>query len=321
MAHNDETYHGMEGVAYPGSRRSGFANRSREALLDELRRTKEELARRIAYQEDFREGVFEMLRDLDKSEQNLEEACRKLKDTRDQLVQSSKMTALGELAAGLAHELNQPLTVIKGLSMNMLRAIDPNAPYFEKLQLITEASGKMELIIKHLRVFTRKEGTKTVPVDLNEVINDAYVMVKELLLDNAIEVEMDLVPLPLIKGSGTRLEQVVINLVTNAKDAMHGGGTLKISTSEFEDGGRKFARLSISDTGNGIDKEHLPRIFDPFFTTKESSKGTGLGLSISYGIVKEHAGDITVETSPQGTTFSITIPAMKSTPAKAARTA
>ncbi|MFQ5735487.1 MAG: sensor histidine kinase [Thermodesulfobacteriota bacterium] len=283
----------------------------RDSLVKELRAAREELARRVAYQEDFREGVFQMLKDLDKSERDLEEACRKLKDTRDQLIQSSKMTALGELAAGLAHELNQPLTVIKGLSMNMLRAMEPSSPGREKLHLIAEASGKMELIIKHLRIFSRNEAPELVPVDVNDTVNDAFVMVKELLLDHAIEVEMDLNPLPLIMGSPTRLEQVIINLITNAKDAMPGGSTLKISTMPLVAGGSKFVRLSIRDSGAGIKKEHLHRIFDPFFTTKKSGKGTGLGLSISYGIVKEHSGDITVESSEKGTTFHITIPAAR----------
>ncbi|MDP2690702.1 MAG: ATP-binding protein [Deltaproteobacteria bacterium] len=279
------------------------------SLREELRALKEELSRRIAYQKDFREGVFQMLHDLDKGERDLDEACRKLKDTRDQLVQSSKMTALGELAAGLAHELNQPLTVIKGLSLSLLRSGEDLPVNREKLQLIADASNRMELIIKHLRVFSRSDSAEMVPVDINDIINDAFVMVRELLVDNGIEAEMDISSLPLIQGSPNRLEQVVINLVTNAKDAMPGGGRLRISTMPLVAGGRKFVRLSIRDSGGGIKKEHLGRIFDPFFTTKEPGKGTGLGLSISYGIIKEHSGDITVESSPEGTTFHITLPA------------
>jgi signal transduction histidine kinase len=274
---------------------------------EELRAVKEELAQRVSRQEDFHKGVLEMLKDLDKNEYELEEAGRMLRETRDQLVQSSKMTALGELAAGLAHELNQPLTVIKGLSMSLLNSSAPSLNR-EKLQLIADASDKMELIIKHLGIFSRSESAKTVPVDLAKTIDDALVMVRELLEDNRITVEMELPPLPLIQGSPNRLEQVIINLVTNAKDAMPAGGVLGISALPLEMRGREFVRLTITDTGCGIAEEYISRVFDPFFTTKAAGKGTGLGLSISYGIIKEHYGQITVESSPEGTAFHITLP-------------
>ena len=280
----------------------------RPTIHDELLAVKTELARRIAYQEDFREGVFQMLKELDKSELELDAASRKLKETRDQLVQSSKMTVLGELAAGLAHELNQPLTVIKGISMSLLRSSGPSYPDKEKLQLIADASDKMEMIIKHLGVFSRSESAQTVPVDLAETVNSALVMVRELLAENGIEVVTALKTLPFVQGSPNRLEQVIINLVTNAKDAMPMGGRLTISAAPMVSRGRKTVRLSIRDTGCGISEEHLGRIFDPFFTTKAAGKGTGLGLSISYGIIQEHSGEITVESSPEGTTFHITLP-------------
>lgn len=298
----------MAGVK-PGANPSPEGGKA--ALIEELRATKEELARRVAYQEAFREGVFHMLKDLDTTERDLQEVCSKLKETRDQLVQSSKMSALGELAAGLAHELNQPLTVIKGLSNNVLRTVKPDSSQYEKLHLITEAANKMELIIKHLRVFSRNEDAGMAPIQLNNVIRDAYVMVRELLLDSGIEVEINTSPLPLIIGSPNRLEQIIINMVTNARDAMPRGGRIRITTMPLVAGGSKFVRLSIQDTGCGIKKENVNRIFDPFFTTKESGKGTGLGLSISYGIIKEHFGDITVESSPRGATFHITLPAAR----------
>lgn len=280
----------------------------RPTIHDELLAVKTELARRIAYQEDFREGVFQMLKELDKSELELDAASRKLKETRDQLVQSSKMTVLGELAAGLAHELNQPLTVIKGISMSLLRSSGPSRPDKEKLQLIADASDKMEMIIKHLGVFSRSESAQTMPVDLAETVNSALVMVREMLAENGIKVVTELKTLPFVQGSPNRLEQVIINLVANAKDAMGRGGRLTITAAPMISRGRKSVRLDISDTGRGISKENLRRIFDPFFTTKAAGKGTGLGLSISYGIIQEHSGEITVESSPEGTTFHITLP-------------
>jgi len=218
------------------------------------------------------------------------------------------MTALGELAAGLAHELNQPLTVIKGLSMSMLRSLEPGGPEYEKLQLITSASDKMALIIKHLGIFSRSESIQTELVDLAETINNALVMVRELLAENRIKVAMKIDPIPNVQGSPNRLEQVIINLVTNAKDSMPSGGRLTITAFPVKSRGRDCVRLCIGDTGCGISPEHIGRVFDPFFTTKEAGKGTGLGLSISYGIIKEHFGEITVDSSAGGTTFNITLP-------------
>lgn len=292
---------GDESVAAP-------APEQRLTIHDELLAIKTELARRVAYQEDFREGVFQMLKEIDKSELELDAASRMLKETRDQLVQSSKMTALGELAAGLAHELNQPLTVIKGLSTSLLCSTGASRIDHEKLQLIADASDKMELIIKHLGVFSRSESAQTVPVDLAKIISNALVMVREMLADNRIEVATELKTLPFVQGSPNRLEQVIINLLTNAKDAMDQGGRITISAAPMISRGLKAVRLTIGDTGCGISKEHLGRIFDPFFTTKAAGKGTGLGLSISCGIIQEHSGEIAVESSPGGTTFHITLP-------------
>lgn len=287
----------------------GFTEQNGMQIFEELMLTKKELARCVDYLENFREGVYQMLRDLDSHERELENAYDKLKDTQSQLIQSSKMNALGELAASLAHELNQPLTVIKGLSQSLLKNYDDNSPNYGKVKLIVDASRRMELVIKHLKVFSRTEGPALRPVDLNTVIKDAFVIVKELLTDHSIELKMDLNPLPPVLGSAIRLEQVVINLVTNAKDAMPNGGALTIETRTIETGGISFASMTFRDTGSGIPKEILGRIFDPFFTTKEAGKGTGLGLSISYGIIKEHNGDISVESEPQkGTVFNIILP-------------
>jgi two-component system, NtrC family, sensor kinase len=275
-----------------------------------------DLTRRIEYLEDFRTGVLQMVRELESSEEELISAYRLLKETRDQLVQSSKLTALGELASALAHELSQPLTIIKGISQNMIGSFDEASPAHEKLTLVIHAANKMETVIKHLRIFSRKEDPAMEPLDLNRVIKEAFVMLKGLLSDNSIDVRMDLSPLPLVLGSPVRLEQVIINIVTNAKDAMPGGGVLEIKTRPEAEDGRPSAGLTIRDTGAGIPEENLSRIFDPFFTTKGPDKGTGIGLSISYGIIKEHGGEITVESVPgRGTSFHITIPAIEK-PAK-----
>lgn len=280
-------------------------------LASELVAARERLLKREQYLEDFRGGVFMMLKDLDNNETELKEAYRKLESTHLQLIQSSKMTLLGEISAGLAHELNQPLTVIKGLSQSIMKGMDGASPLYDRIKLITDASRKMEAIIKHLNVFSRQEPPALLPVDLNSVIKDAFLMVSEMLLTHSIETVMDLEEVPAVLGSANRLEQVVINLITNAKDAMPGGGVLEISTRAVGQGSRRFSRIAIRDSGAGIPQEIASRIFDPFFTTKKAGKGTGLGLSICCGIIEEHNGRITVESGPgKGAVFHITLPAL-----------
>ncbi|MBI5884983.1 MAG: PAS domain-containing protein [Deltaproteobacteria bacterium] len=279
-------------------------------LVGELKAAKGELAARVEYLEEFRSGVFQLLRELDASESELALTCGRLQEAQDQLVHTSKLTALGELSAALAHELNQPLTVIKGLSQHLLRGKEDDAPEYEKLKLVVDASAKMETVIKHLRVFARGECVKQGPVDLNFVVKEALLIVRELLTSRSIEIVLELSPVPPVIGSVDRLEQVIINIAANARDAMYGGGRFRITTKEAMCGGRRCAMMSFQDTGGGIPDETLGRIFEPFFTTKEPGKGTGLGLSVSYAIAREHNGELSVENDPpRGCTFHLTLPA------------
>lgn len=279
-------------------------------LKSSLDAAEKELRRRVAYLDDFRSGVLHMLRDLDSGEAALEAAYQQLQETQAELMQTSKLTALGELSASLAHELNQPLTVIKGLSQSLLGAMPVEARGYERVKLIADASRKMELIIKHLSVFSRTEAPENKLVDLNGVIGEAHIIVRQLLAGGSVKLDLVLGAPPPVFGSANRLEQVIINLVTNAKDAMPDGGTLRITTTALLHGGRAWARMSFQDTGLGIAANILPRIFNPFYTTKEVGKGTGLGLSISHRIIKEHLGEIVVESEPgKGTVFHITLPA------------
>ncbi len=274
-----------------------------------------ELRRRVAYLDDFRSGVLHMLRDLDSGEAALEAAYQQLQETQAELMQTSKLTALGELAASLAHELNQPLTVIKGLSQSLLQSMPVEARDYERIKLIADASRKMELIIKHLSVFSRTEATENKLLDLNGVIEEAHIIVRQLLAGGSVKLDLDLGAPPMVAGSANRLEQVIINLVMNAKDAMPNGGTLRITTRALLQNGRAWARMSFQDTGHGIAANILPRIFNPFYTTKEAGKGTGLGLSISHRIIKEHLGEIAVESEPgKGCVFHITLPAASAGP-------
>jgi len=280
-------------------------------LQSELEAKQKELEKREKYIECFREGVLMMITDLDRSETELKGALRNLQETQVQLIQSSKMTALGELSASLVHEISQPLTVIRGLTYGMLRAMNDSGEYHDKIRLIADASARMEKIVKHLRTFSRSEPPVLSPVDVNSIVKDAFLILNDHLLSHSIETLLDLTPVPLALGNPNRLEQVVINLVTNARDAMTGGGMLTISTKEETRDGRPFIRLTIKDSGCGIPEEIIGKVFDPFFTTKETGKGTGLGLSISLGIVREHRGDIRIESVKGfGSSFHVLIPAL-----------
>lgn len=279
---------------------------------ESLRAENDRLKARLRELEEFREGVLAMLREIERSESELEAAYRKLKEAETQLMHTSKLSTLGELAAGLAHEIKQPITVIKGLSDSLLRNCEKDANLRDKVRLIHEASLRMEAIVRHLRIFSRMDDTATRPFDLNKVIKDALTITQEMFRKNGIALNLDLSPcLPRVHGSPNRLEQVVINLISNAKDAMPGGGTVEIATSTLEGEGRKSVKMSIKDSGCGMAPDVVQRVFEPFFTTKEAGKGTGLGLSISHSIIKEHNGDITVETVPgKGATFNVVLPAM-----------
>jgi len=283
--------------------------RDKNRLAKELERTKEELASTIDSLKDFREGVSYMLKNLDQSETELQATNLKLRETQAQLVQTTKLKALGELTAGLAHELNQPLTVIRGLSQHLIRDFNKNPAHIEKLKYINSATQKMEKTISHLKAFSRLDDDVMISVNLNEVINNSLLLTLEILKSKQIKVALDLQNIPPVKGRPNRLEQVIINLITNARDAMPAGGTIEVASSTIENFGMLYAVVTVKDTGTGIGDDIQERIFEPFFTTKDVNEGTGLGLSISYGIIKDHRGDIWFESSTTGTTFHISIPA------------
>jgi PAS domain S-box-containing protein len=234
-----------------------------------------------------------------------------------QLIQASKLATLGEMAAGIAHELNQPLNVMK-IGSDFLREMASKGKKIsdEELNTVTEEiSGQVDRasgIIKHMREFARIADTKAEKVDVNKPIRDVFKILGQQLKLREIELELELAEnLPLILADSNKLEQVFINLVTNARHAMEeqpsGSARLLKIRSSFDNGD---VVVSVSDTGSGIPSDILDRIFDPFFTTKEVGKGTGLGLSISYGIVKDYGGTISVGSEVgKGTTFELRFPA------------
>jgi two-component system NtrC family sensor kinase len=282
------------------------------------------------------------LQELARSEQ---QAHQGLKTAQSRMVQTEKLASLGQLVAGVAHEINNPLAFVSNnvavLERDLLdlaaliglyrrtrdandadrAALDaPIAQLCEQLDLdyclenlpriidrTRDGLRRIERIVKDLRLFARVDEGEWNEVDLNPGIESSVNMVQGYARKHGVAVEKDLGELPLLRCRAARLHQVVVNLLMNAIDACPPEGTVTIRTrTDHELGGIRF---DVIDTGCGIDPDIRERIFDPFFTTKPIGEGTGLGLSISYGIVQEHGGTIDVESSPgQGSCFTVRIP-------------
>ncbi len=231
-----------------------------------------------------------------------------LKEANKRLVESEKMTALGQLGAGIAHEVKNPMTSIRGYAQMGIRKVPEGSPLHEYFRTIEKETGRSLDILKNLLKFSRQETAEMGLIDLNAVVTDTLKLVAHQLEMKKVQVVPSPSEDPLqVIGNANQLEQVLLNLCMNAGDAMEKGGTLTISTELVNNGAT--ACIRVADTGSGIPPDVQGRIFDPFFTTKPVGKGTGLGLSVSYGIVKDHKGEITVQSKVgQGTTFTILIP-------------
>ncbi|NOR05679.1 MAG: PAS domain S-box protein [Deltaproteobacteria bacterium] len=236
-----------------------------------------------------------------------------------QLVQASKMATLGEMATGMAHELNQPLNVMR-MGADFVAKMIRRGQEISDEQLLTVSRNISEQveratnIINHLREFGRKGDFRVYPVDLNEPIRDVFTIMGEQFRLRDIEVNLDLdKAIPKIMAGRNRLEQIFLNLVTNARDAMKERGmedVKKITVTTYLEGDLVVAE--VSDTGKGIPERIQEKMFEPFFTTKEVGKGTGLGLSITYGLVRDFKGGVDVEsTLDVGTTFRVRFPTYK----------
>ncbi|MDI6762057.1 MAG: PAS domain S-box protein [Thermodesulfobacteriota bacterium] len=238
---------------------------------------------------------------------------KKLQETHLQLVSSEKMASLGKLAAGIAHEINNPLGGILIYSSLMMEDLPEEDPKRGDLARIVQEAGRCKEIVKSLLEFARQTEPKKEPTDINRAINDGlFFLVNQALFHN-IRIVKNLDPfLPFVRGNSGQLKQVFMNIIVNAAEAMHGNGTLTIATSPSPD--RKTVWIEFADTGEGIPEENLSRIFDPFFTTKDVGKGTGLGLATSYGIVQDHGGTINVKSKAGlGTSFVIELPVQSQT--------
>jgi two-component system, NtrC family, sensor kinase len=231
-----------------------------------------------------------------------------------QLTQAEKLSSIGLLAAGVAHEVNTPLAVISSYAQMLSKQISSDPKLSALLDKITRQTFRASEIVNSLLNFSRTSATEFTDVNLNKVVAETLTLLEHQLKTSHIKIDTEFYPdLPTIHGNAGKLQQVFLNIFLNARDAMAGkGGKLHISTSNGTS-----VMVSISDTGTGIAPEHLNRIYDPFFTTKNApregqARGTGLGLAVTYGIIQEHAGKIRVDSAPgKGTTFHLEFPLIR----------
>ncbi|MBI4917521.1 MAG: cache domain-containing protein [Acidobacteria bacterium] len=241
--------------------------------------------------------------------QAVKERDHKLREmTEDRLSSVEKQISIGRLAAGVAHEINNPLTAILSLSSLMLKKSGPEDPAREDLEIIVAETTRCRDIVKNLLDFARERPMAKRIVDIREVLTDTLRLTAKYEPMRRVEVSVRLPSFPLhVNGDPKLLQQVFTNLLTNAAEACEEGGRIEVAADEDSSGGQ--VQVQFKDDGRGIPKEHLPRIFEPFFTTKGSRRGTGLGLSVSLGIVRKHDGAVDVQSEEgAGTTVTVTLP-------------
>ncbi len=255
-----------------------------------------------------RDEIDDLAQSFNQMASELDSREKALKGAQAALVQSEKMAAFGQLGAGIAHEIKNPLAGILGLAQLSLRKIEQENPLAKNLSIIEKETNRCTAIIQNLLKFARQEKVAFESVEINRVVKDAVAIVEHQLEMNRVNLKQNLAPeLPTISGNANQIQQVLINLMINAQQAMEGrAGEVSITTSNHDSG---YVQIQVRDTGPGIPEDLQAKIFEPFYTTKEVGKGTGLGLSVSYGIIKEHGGDILVKSAvDKGTAFLISLP-------------
>ena len=255
-----------------------------------------------------------MTADVEHSQTELKRTVETLQTTQAQLIQSEKLSAVGEFVAGVAHELNNPLATVMGFS-EILKSAPVDPKYQRHLLMIFKSAERCQKIVQSLLTFARRHQPERAPVAVNKLIEEVLEIVAYQLRTNNIEVVRELHPaLPPVLADGHQIQQVIINLVNNARQAIeaHQPSGKLIVTTEAD---AVNVRIKIADNGPGISPENMRKIFDPFFTTKDVGKGTGLGLSLCYGLIKEHGGNIAVTSEPGiGAVFVVELPAALNLP-------
>jgi len=286
-----------------------------EERTRKLSESNKNLIQEVKHRKEIESDLVDATKEIEKWNMELEtrvkEKTSELVKSQNLLIQSEKLSAMGKMAGGLAHELNSPLAgLVPMLEIYKKRKLG-GPKEFEEVDLMLKAALHMAKILKDFCVFSRKSRSDFRALSLNEVIEDTLSFGAVRLKEKGIKVKKELSDrLPLILGDKTELQQVVLNMITNALDAMSNHGSYIIKTDSSEDNSK--AIMEFIDDGAGIAEENLNKIFDPFFTTKKEGEGTGLGLSVSYGIIKNHNGEIRVESKPgKRTKFSIYLPSVK----------
>jgi two-component system NtrC family sensor kinase len=277
-----------------------------DELVDSFNRMRERLKLAVA-------ELNEMQQTL---ESKVDERTRQLQVAQRKLIQSDRLATLGQLAASVAHEINNPVSGVLNLSMLLERLMAKGeypagreAEFRKYLSLISIETARVGRIVSDLLAFSRRSKPQRAPADLNKLVGTTLGLADHKLKLISAEVVLDLQDnLPLVECDSSQIQQVILNLVLNGAQAMqpHGGGKLTIRTRVLTEG---EVELSVQDTGEGIAPENLSKIFDPFFTTKADGKGVGLGLAVLYGIVKAHEGEVEVTSQRNdGATFTVTLP-------------
>ena len=258
--------------------------------------------------EDLRTAEGELIEWGKTLEKKVEERTSELKRTQSHLIQSEKLASLGKLAAGVAHEINNPLGGILIYSHLLLEDTEKESPYYENLEKIVKETTRCKEIVNELLKFARPKEPEIALIDVNETVEKSLALLKSQALFQNIRIKKDnSSSLPRIIADSSQLEQVFINIILNAVDAMQETGTLTIKTSQNDH--RDHILVSFTDTGSGIEDADKTKLFEPFFTTKDVGVGTGLGLSISYSIIQKHHGTIEVQSRiGEGSSFTVKLP-------------
>jgi two-component system NtrC family sensor kinase len=255
-------------------------------------------------------------------EQKVKERTEALRLAEAEVARGEKLASIGQLAAGIAHELNNPLTGVLTFTSLLRKKTPDGSEDAEDLDTVIAETRRCAAIIRRLLDFAREKPPQKAPVDLNALVTDTVRFVERSAALQQIEIALDPDPaLPPLQVDADLVKQVLMNILVNAQQAIEDHGRITVSTRRVQgkrlcDADGPAVEIAIADTGCGIPAENLQRIFDPFFTSKEVGKGTGLGLSVSYGIVKAHGGEIEVESKVgQGSTFRVFLPAPALQPA------
>jgi len=252
----------------------------------------------------------ETIRQLRTIEIELNARMEAQRSAENRLIQAAKLAAVGEMAAGIAHELNNPLTTVTGFSELVLEELPDGSAHREELEMVLREARRASDVVRRLLDFSRQGERTRIRADINEVVNDVIALTRHLIHTNNVELRIELnESLPWVSIDHNQMKQVLLNLIHNALQAMPKGGELQVGTSTAKRDERDWVIMSVKDSGIGIKPADQERIFEPFFTTKGDRGGTGLGLSVTYGIITDHGGTIEISSEPdKGSTFAVWLP-------------